>query len=78
MRVVLCGSIHWTYSNLVYREIDRLHKEAKKSRSRLLIINGGEPGPEAAANYYCHKLGIDIIIHEAVKARGEGCYFRRK
>jgi hypothetical protein len=40
-------------------------------------ITGGEPGPESIAGYYCDQIGIDVIIHRAVKARGEGSFYRR-
>lgn len=77
MRVIICGSPQWTYDEIVKDEIVRLRRECRLSRERLLIIHGGEPGPETAAHEFCRKLGIDTVVQEAVKVLGESSWFRR-
>lgn len=77
MKVIICGSEHWPYKEIVKDEIVRLQREARRLRERLLIIHGGEYGPETVAQEYCRHLGIDTLIQERVLVRGEQSYFRR-
>jgi hypothetical protein len=77
VRVIICGSPQWTYDEIVKDEIVRLRRECRFSRERLLVIHGGEPGPETVAKEYCRKLGIDTMIQEAVRVLGQSSYFRR-
>ena len=77
MKVVICGSPQWTRAEFVKDEILRLRQESLKSGKKLLIIHGGEPGPEADAQEYCREIGVDTIIQEAVRRRGQNSYFRR-
>lgn len=77
MRVIICGSPQWTYEEIVMDEIVRLRRESRALGRRLLIIHGGEPGPETVAHEYCRKLGIDTIVQEAVRVLGQNSYFRR-
>lgn len=77
MKVVICGSPQWTYEDIVKHEIDRLRRESRASGKKLLIIHGGEYGPETIAHEYCKFLGIDTIVHEAVRVLGRNSYFRR-
>ncbi len=77
MKVIICGSPQWTYDEIVKDELVRLIRDSRASGKRLLVIHGGEPGPETTAHSYCHKLGIDTIIQEAVKVLGTSSYFRR-
>lgn len=77
MKVIVCGSERWPYKEIVKDEIVRLKREAGRLHERLLIIHGGEYGPETLTQEYCRLLGIDTIIQEAVKVRGEQSYYRR-
>jgi hypothetical protein len=77
VRVIICGSPHWTYDEIVKDEIVRLCRESRLSSRKLLIVHGGEPGPETVAQEYCRKLGIDMIVQEAVRVLGQNSYFRR-
>jgi len=77
VRVVICGSPQWTYNEIVKDVIARLKGEARASGTKLLVIHGGEYGPETVAQEYCRKLGIDTMVQEAVKVRGQNSYFRR-
>lgn len=77
MKVIFCGSIHFPYKEIVKDEIVRLQREARRLHERLLIIHGGEYGPETVAQEYCRHLGIDTMIQERVAVRGEQSYFRR-
>jgi len=77
MKVIICGSPHWIYDEIVKDEIVRLCRESRLMGKGLLIIHGNEYGPETVAHEYCRKLGIDTIIQEAVKVRGQNSYFRR-
>jgi hypothetical protein len=77
VRVIICGSPQWTYDEIVKDEIVRLRRECRLSRERLLVIHGGEPGPETVSQEYCRKLGIDTMVQEAVRVLGQSSYFRR-
>ena len=77
MRVIITGSKHWTQDRYIEDEIVRLEKESRLSRQKLLIIHGGEPGPESIADEVCKVRGIDRVIHPAVRALGDNCYYRR-
>ena len=77
MKVIICGSPHWTYDEIVKDEVIRLRRDCRIKGQRLLIIHGGEYGPETIAQEYCRKLGIDTIIQERVMVRGQDGYFRR-
>ena len=77
MRVVICGSPHWTYDRIVEDLILRLRKESHAKGKELLIIHGGEPGPETVARHLCTKIGIDTVIYPAHKAMGDLGYKRR-
>jgi hypothetical protein len=77
VKVVICGSPQWTRDEIVKDEIVRLRRESMLSGKKLLIIHGGEPGPETAAQEYCREIGVDTIVQEAVKLRGQDSYFRR-
>ena len=77
MRVVLCGSAHWNYDKIVEDEIVKLHRQSRLDGKKLLVIHGGEPGPETVADTVCIKLGIDRIIHPAVRVLGDNCFYRR-
>ena len=77
MRVVFCGSPHWTYDRIVQDLILKLRKESHSKGKELLIIHGGEPGPETAAQALCAKIGIDQVVYPAQKAMGDYGYKRR-
>ena len=77
MRVVITGSKHWTYNRYIEDEITKLDKQARLKGKKLLIIHGGEPGPESIAAQICKKKGIDQIVHPAVRTLGDNCYYRR-
>jgi len=77
VKVVICGSPQWTRDAIVRDEIVRLRRESLKSGRKLLIIHGGEPGPETVAQEYCREIGVDTIVQEAVRRRGQDAYFRR-
>ena len=77
MKVIICGSPQWTYDEIIKDQIVRLHRESRLAGKKLLVIHGGEPGPETTAHNYCRELGIDTIIQEAVKVLGQNSYFRR-
>lgn len=77
MRAIICGSPQWTYDEIVKDEVVRLRRESRLSGRKLLIIHGGEPGPETVAHEYCQKLGIDTMVQNAVWVMGQNCYFRR-
>ena len=77
VKVVICGSPQWTYDDTVRNEIIRLRRESRLEGKKLLIIHGGEPGPETVAHEYCKKNGIDTIVQAAVKVLGQNSYFRR-
>ncbi len=77
MRVVICGSPHWTYDRIVQDLILRLRKESHSKGKELLIIHGGEPGPETAAQALCAKIGIDQVIYPTHKSMGDYGYKRR-
>lgn len=77
MRVVLCGSSQWSYNRFIQDEIVKLQRESRSQGKKLLIIHGGEPGPETVADAVCARLGIDTIIHPAVRVLGGNCFYRR-
>jgi len=77
MRVIICGSTHWNYDEIVSDEIFRLRRVARNKGKKLLIITGGEPGPETAAEETCKEQGIDYIIHPAIKVLGGQSFERR-
>ncbi len=77
MRVIICGSPSWNFDLVVQDEIVRLYRWCRIHGQKLLIIHGGEPGPEAVAERTCRDLGIDRIIHPANKAYGHSAWFRR-
>ena len=77
MKVVICGSPQWAYHDAVRDEVERLRRESRLTGKKLLIIHGGEPGPESVAHDYCRKIGVDTIIQGAVRVRGQDSYFRR-
>lgn len=79
MRVVICGSPQWSFDKYVRDEIDLARTAAELKGKRLLVIHGGEPGPETetTAQNYCRERGIDTIIQPAIKIRGLSSYFRR-
>lgn len=77
MKVVICGSPQWTFDEIVKDELVRLHRKSRAAGKRLLVIHGGEPGPETVAHVHCRKLGIDTMVQGAVKVLGHGAYFRR-
>jgi hypothetical protein len=77
MKVIICGSPHWAYPETVKDNIAKVRRVAHDQGSELLIIHGGEPGPETVAQEYCRELGIDTIIQETVRVRGESSYYRR-
>ena len=53
LKVVICGSPQWTYHDAVKNEIERLRGESRLTGKKLLIIHGGESGPETFAHEYC-------------------------
>lgn len=77
MRVVLCGSPHWSYDRFIADELVKLQRQSRLDGKKLLLIHGGEPGPETIADIVCVKLGIDRIIHPAVRALGSHAFYRR-
>ena len=77
MRVVITGSKHWTFDRYIEDEIVRLEKESRLRGKKLLVIHGGEPGPESIADEVCKVRGIDRIVHPAVRALGDNCFYRR-
>lgn len=77
MRVIITGSKHWTQDRYIEDEIVKLEKESRLSGKKLLVIHGGEPGPESIADEVCKARGIDTIVHPAVRAHGENSYYRR-
>ena len=77
MKVVICGSPQWTFDEIVKDELVRLHRKSRAAGKRLLVIHGGEPGPETVAQVHCRKLGIDTMVQEAVKVLGHNSYYRR-
>lgn len=77
MKVIICGSPHWGYNEIVKDVIVQLHRESRLKGKHLLIIHGGEPGVETVAQEYCEHLGIDTIIHPAVRVLGDKGYLRR-
>ena len=66
MKAIICGSPQWAYNEIVKDVIAQLHRESRLKGKRLLIIHGGESGPETVAQEYCEKLGIDVITHPSV------------
>jgi len=77
LKLVICGSPQWTFDKYVRDQIDLARNDSELKGKRLLVIHGGEPGPETVAQNYCRERGIDTIIQEAVKRRGQDSYFRR-
>ena len=77
MRVIICGSTHWNYNEIVSDEVIRLRRLARDKGEKLLVITGGEPGPETVAEEACKQLAIDYIIHPAIKVLGNQCFTRR-
>lgn len=77
MRVIICGSAQWNYNEIVSDEVIRLRRLARNKGEKLLIITGGEPGPETAAEEACKQLAIDYIIQPAIKILGSECFARR-
>ncbi len=77
MRVIITGSRHWTFDRYIEDEIVKLEKLSRLEGKKLLIIHGGEPGPESIADEVCKVRGIDRIVHPAVRALGDNCFYRR-
>ena len=77
MRVVLCGSPQGNYDQVVVDEVVRLRRFCRDRSDRLLIITGGEVGPERVAEAYCKRLGIDFMTQPAITVLGDSSYFRR-
>ena len=77
MRVVLCGSPQWNYDQIVIDEVVRLRRLCRTKSEKLLIITGGETGPERVAESYCKRLGIDFMTQPAITVLGDSSYFRR-
>lgn len=77
MRVVICGSPSWNFDLLVQDEIVKLHRWCRIHGQKLLIIHGGEKGPEEVAEKTCIDLGIDRVVHPANRAYGDSAWSRR-
>ncbi|MEM7009828.1 MAG: hypothetical protein AAF462_11915 [Thermodesulfobacteriota bacterium] len=77
MRVIICGSPQWNYDQIVIDEVVKLRKLCRERAEKLLIITGGEVGPERAAETFCKKLGIDYMTQPAINVLGDSSYFRR-
>lgn len=77
MRVVLCGSPQWNYDQIVIDEVVRLRRLCRERSEKLLIITGGEVGPERVAETYCKRLGVDFMTQPAITVLGDSSYFRR-
>ena len=77
MRVVICGFPHWSYNRVVEDQIIELRELSHHNGQELLVIHGGELEPEAAAQEFCSKIGIDQVIYPAHKAMGDYGYKRR-
>jgi hypothetical protein len=77
MRVVVCGSPSWNFDLVVQDEIVKLHRWCRLHAQKLLIIHGGENGPEAVAEKTCADLGVDRIVHPANLSYGDSAWPRR-
>lgn len=77
MRVVICGSPSWNFDMVVQDEVVKLHRWCRLHGQKLLIIHGGENGPETVAEKTCIDLGIDRIVHPANIAYGDSAWPRR-
>jgi hypothetical protein len=77
MRVVVCGSPSWNFDLVVQDEIVKLHRWCRLHGQKLLVIHGGENGPETVAEKTCIDLGIDRIVHPANRAYGDSAWPRR-
>ena len=77
MRVILCGSPQWNYDQIVVDEVVKLRRLCRDKGEKLLIITGGEVGPERATEFFCRKLGIDFMTQPAITVLGDSSYFRR-
>jgi len=77
MRVVVCGSPSWNFDLVVQDEIVKLQRWCRLHGQKLLIIHGGENGPEEVARKTCVDLGIDQIVHPANRAYCDSAWSRR-
>ena len=75
--MIICGSPQWNYDQIVVDEVMRLRRLCRGKSEKLLIITGGEIGPERAAEVLCKKLGIDFMTQPAMTVLGDSSYFRR-
>lgn len=77
LKVIICGSHQWAFAMTIEQTIMELQRESKRAGRKLLIIHGNEPGAETMAHGVCRNFSIDVIIHEAVRTRGQSSYYRR-
>ncbi|MGW8182199.1 MAG: hypothetical protein ACWGQW_26015, partial [bacterium] len=77
MRVVICGSPSWNFDLIVQDEIVKLQRWCRLHGQKLLVIHGGENGPEEVARKICVDLGIDQIVHPVNRAYGDSAWPRR-
>lgn len=77
MRVIICGSPHWSHNRIVEDLIIKIRQESHINGKELLLIHGAEPGPETIALNLCNKIGIDQVIYPAQKTMGDYGFKRR-
>jgi YspA, cpYpsA-related SLOG family len=58
MKVLVCGSRHWTNEAVIRRELERLPSET-------VIIEGGASGADSIARAVAHALGFTVLEHKA-------------